>query len=114
MPNNSKGLHHYHLRKRIHQKHEPFPHPQKLKRSYDKFISFVAFVAPLSNIPQLNKVWIEKDVMGVSVISWALFSIISLIWLGYGILHKEKPIIVSNILWFFIQLSIVIGVTLYS
>ena len=114
MPNNSKGLHHYHIRKRIYQKHEPFPHPQKLKRVYDKIIFFVACFAPFANIPQLSKVWVEKDVMGVSTLSWSLFSIISLIWLGYGILHREKPIIISNILYFFIQTIIVAGVFIYS
>jgi len=76
MVNQTKGLYHQPIRKTIYQKHEE--HPDRLKRFYDKFIYFVVIIAPIANIPQLLKVWIEKDASGVSSLSWFLFSGISI------------------------------------
>ncbi|MDD4975510.1 MAG: SemiSWEET family transporter [Bacteriovorax sp.] len=114
MSNQSKGLHHYHIRKRIYQKHEPFPHPQKLKRNYDKLISVIAFVAPLANLPQLFKIFSEKDALGVSAISWVFFFIIAAIWLGYGILHKDRNIITMYSLLMVTEASIIVGIIFYG
>ncbi len=114
MTNQTKGLHHYHLRKRIYQKHEPYPHPNKFKRFYDKFIYVVVIFAPIANIPQLLKVWIEKDASGVSSLSWLFFSVISATWLIYGILHKDKHILIMNGALMIIQTVIAIGAILYG
>lgn len=66
------------------------------------------------NLPQLFKIWLQKDATGVSFISWASFSIFSLAWLVYGILHREKPIIFMNLLLMVIQALIATGVILYT
>lgn len=114
MTNQTKELHHYHLRKRIHQKCEPCPHPNKFKRLYDKFIYVIAILAPIANIPQLLKVWIEKDASGVSSLSWFFFSGISVTWLIYGILHKDKHILIMNAALMIIQALIAVGVIVYG
>ena len=108
------GFHHLHKRKRIYQKHEPYPHPDKLKRYYDKFMFFIAFLCPLINLPQLFDIWLEKNASGVSFASWTGFSIISVVWLFYGILHRSKPIIVMNFFLVIIQSLIAFGTFLYS
>lgn len=110
----NKGLHHYHIRKRVHLKHEPYPHPNKLKRIYDKIIYVVVILCPIMNLPQLLKVWLEKDASGVSAISWIGFSFISLTWLIYGILHRDKHILVMNAFLIVIQAFIAVGVILYG
>jgi len=114
MVNQSKGLHHQHIRKRIHKKHEEYPHSNKLKRFYDKFIYVIVIIAPITNIPQLLRVWIEKDASGVSPTSWFLFSGISITWLIYGILHKDKHILLMNTLLMIIQATIAIGAIIYG
>ncbi|MDD4938055.1 MAG: SemiSWEET family transporter [Candidatus Shapirobacteria bacterium] len=73
----------------------------------------VIVIAPFANIPQLSKVWIEKDVKGVSPLSWFLFSVISVIWLGYGILHKDKHILLMNAALIVVQMFIAIGAVIY-
>ena len=113
MPSHT-GFHHYHIRKRIHQKHEPYPHPDKLKRVYDKIIYVAVIAGPIINFPQLFKIWIYKNAAGVSFISWIGFSIISLLWLIYGILHKDKPILFMNSALIIIQALIAIGTILYG
>ncbi len=114
MTSQAIGLHHYHLRKRIYQKHEPYPHPNKFKRFYDKFIYVIVILAPIVSIPQLLKVWMEKDASGVSPVSWLSFSVISITWLIYGVLHRDKPIWIMSAALMIIQALIAIGAIIYS
>jgi uncharacterized protein with PQ loop repeat len=108
--NPSKALHH-----RTHKyKKQEYQHPEKIKRFYDKFIYLVVIIAPIANIPQLLKVWVEKDVSGVSSLSWFLFSGISITWLIYGILHRDKHILLMNAALMVIQALIALGAIIYS
>ncbi len=104
-----KGLHHFHKRKRIYQHHEPYPHPNRLKNAMDKMIYFVGLSAPIMTIPQLMKIWVERDTSGVSGITWCSFLVIAFFWLAYGILHREKPIIMTYIAWVIMDVMIIIG-----
>ncbi|MBU4069586.1 MAG: hypothetical protein KJ646_01240 [Nanoarchaeota archaeon] len=114
MTSYSKGLHHYHIRKRIYQKHEPFPSKNKLKRNFDKLIYIAVIFGPIMTIPQLLKIWTSKNAAGVSFIAWASFSVISILWLTYGILHKEKPIIFMNLALIILQVLIAISALIYG
>lgn len=107
-------LHHISKRKRVHQKLEKYPHPYKFKNYLDRIIYIVAIIGPLMALPQLNKIWFLKDATGVSFLSWFLFGIVNLIWLFYGLVHKEKPIIVANMMWVIIDFSIAVGIVIYS
>jgi len=111
---NTKGLHHHHVRKRIHQKHEPYPHPIKWKRFIDHAIYVVAVVGPIMAAPQLMKIWIEKNASGVSAISWAAFMVISTFWMIYGIAHKDKPIIFISGVWIILEFFIVLGTLIHG
>jgi len=106
---NSKGIAHFHLRKRIYNNLEEYPNPDKLKRFIDNSIFFVSFIGPIMTIPQLYEIWIVRNASGVSTISWASYLFVNTFWLVYGILHKEKPIIMANALWLLIDILIVGG-----
>ena len=80
----------------------------------DKLIYFVGIIVPLMTMPQVTKVWINKDVQGISIIAWSTYTIASLFWIIYGIMHKEKPIIVTSSLLFILDFFIVIGVIVYQ
>lgn len=114
MVQDSQGLHHFHKRKRIYVKHEPYPHPDKWKRVMDKLIYIVGIFGPIMTIPQLTIIWIEKNAGGVSLISWSSYLVIAVFWITYGIMHKEKPIIFANCLWILLEIFIIIGVLLYG
>jgi uncharacterized protein with PQ loop repeat len=109
-----EGLHHFHRRKRIHERHEPYPHPDKWKRFVDRAIYFMGAFGVVMTIPQGAKIWIGKDASGVSVISWSAYLIGAIFWLIYGVMHKEKPIIFTYSLWIVLYVIIVTGVIIYS
>ena len=114
MSNPSSPFHHRQVRKRIYEAKEPFPHPDRGKRILDNAIYGVAVLAPVMNLPQLFKIWLHQDATGVSLASWASFSVFSLIWLIYGVVHKERPIIIMNFALMIIQAGIAVGVVLYG
>ena len=108
------GLHHFHKRKRIHQKLEPYPHPNKWKRLVDHLIYVVGIFGPIMTVPQLLKIWVEKNAAGVSAVSWTAYFFASLFWLIYGLMHKEGPIIFNAILWIILEILIVVGAMVYG
>jgi uncharacterized protein with PQ loop repeat len=83
-----------------------------------EFISKAAYVAalagPLSSIPQMWEIWMDRNAQGVSFVTWTLFLITSLVWLAYAIIHKDRPLIVSNSLWVVVEAIIMVGAALYD
>ncbi len=110
MVQGNSTLHHIHKRKRVHQNLEPYPSKNKLKRFFDKLVYVVVFAGMIMTFPQIYNVWILKLVEGVSVLTWGTYVIGNIIWLMYGFLHKDKPIITSNIIWMIANASVAIGV----
>lgn len=92
------------------------PKQKKLSLAYliDKVIYLVGVFGVAVYIPQLAKVWTEKNVSGLSLLSWAGITTGSVIWLLYGIAHKQKPIVIINFLLAIIQLAIVLGIIYFS
>ena len=98
--------------KQAKQKRLAFGRGFDLKNIMDKLVYVTALFGVCANIPQLTKIWIDKTVTGVSIITWFGFLLGSLFWLCYGIIHREKPIIVTNGLYVGVQFFIVLGLLL--
>jgi len=114
MPFLRPGFHHFHIRKRIHKKHEPYPPKDPVKRNYDRLIYIVVVAGPLFNIPQLLKVWMNESADGVSLFSWVGYAVVSIVWFCYGLIHKERPLVVMNVTLFATQIFIITGIIMYS
>ena len=108
------GFHHFHKRKRVHEKLEPYPNPNKLKRFIDFLIYLGGILGPLFTVPQLTKIWFDKNATGVSVISWGGYTIGAIFWVMYGVIHKEKAIIFTYGIWVILDLFIFIGVLIFN
>lgn len=113
MVQSSHGVHHHHVRKRIHQNHEQYPHPDRFKSFMDKAVYVVALLGPIMTLPQVFKIWMSGTAAGVSVLSWITYLFSAVFWLVYGILHNEKPIIVTNSLYILLDIMIIVGVFVY-
>jgi len=90
--------------KHFHQRHKKKPK----KEPIDKLIYVAVFAGPIFTIPQVYAVWFEES-SGVSAVSWMAYAAIAVVWLIYGIRHRDLPIIVSQILWLIMDLLICIG-----
>ena len=107
------AFHHLHLRKRVHQNLEPYPHPDKLKNFVDRLIYVTALATPIVTIPQAYQIFSTQNASGVSTFSWSCFAIANIIWTIYGYLHKDRPIIISNTANFVVNMFVVFGAIKY-
>ena len=79
----------------------------------DKFMYFVALLAPFMTIPQLINVWSSDNVEGISLFTWGGFACVSVMWFIYALKHNEKPLMLTHFLLFVLNVSIVAGVLLH-
>lgn len=108
------SFHHLHKRKRIHLKEEKYPHSNKWIRFFDVVIYVVAVLGPLITLPQVLKIWEEQNASGVSLFSWVGYTCAASLWLVYGIIHKEKPIIFANLIGIIMNISVISGIWIYG
>jgi len=88
--------------------------PKKLEKIIDKLIYPAGLLGPIFALPQLFEVWIHKSAKELSLTTWLSWLILSFIWLAYGLIHKNRPIIVSNILWIIIEAGITMAIIIYK
>ena len=84
-----------------------------LKNALDILIYPIAFLAPLALLPQVLQLYSTRDVSSLSLPTWVALCLLNVIWLYYGFVHREKPIMVTNIMFGFLNFSIAVGVILF-
>ncbi len=116
MPDNH-GLYHLHRRKRAHDKSkklEPYPHPHRFKAFIDHTVYCIGVIGPLLGGVQAYKIWSTQDARGVSLSLFGFNIIFNIIWIMYGVIHKEKPLILMYSLWFIMNTLVTVGALLYG
>jgi uncharacterized protein with PQ loop repeat len=104
----SLGLRHYHKQKQKQDKNKDW------EKIIDPIVYLVGILGPIFTIPQIAKIYLGHTAAGVSAFSWISYSIFSVFWLIYGILHKEKLIIISYSLWILTNSAVAIGAIIYA
>lgn len=103
-----------HLRKRIMGNIEPFPARTTWKRVLDRVVLSVGVIGPLASIPQVAKIYLLHDAQGISAISWGAWALMNIPWVMYGLVHRERPLVITYSLWFVINSSVFIGAIMYG
>ena len=93
---------------------EPYPARQLRLIILDGIVLVVGILGPLSALPQVLKILVLQNATGVSVISWGLGALFDIPWILYGIVHKERPIVIAYTLWFFMNIAVTIGALMYG
>lgn len=79
----------------------------------DVTVYVVSIVSPILTIPQIVDIYVGKDASGVSALTWGAYTLFSLPWVFYGILHKEKVLVINNVLWFIANGLVFVGTLIY-
>lgn len=80
----------------------------------DRAMLLVATIHPLAAIPQVIVIYANQSAANVSLATWLSFMLIGVIFLLYALTHDIKPLIVNQILWFLVDLAVVVGIILYG
>ena len=67
----------------------------------------------LSNVPQAIKIFQRKSVRDISLTTYVIVEVGSLIWILYGLEIKNYPIVIPNVLGFLATGLVLIGYLLY-
>jgi len=80
-----------------------------------KYVGFVAaFLTTFAFFPQAIKVWKTKSTKDISLLMFALFTIGVLLWLIYGMILYNIPIILANSITLILALYILINKIKYK
>lgn len=91
---------------------------KKKRLSHEQMVNIVIYVVaviePLGVIPQIYTIFSRQNAAGIAVLTWILFVIFDLVWLWYGWESKQKPLIVSSIIYTALEGLVVVGAILYG
>ena len=99
------------------QNNMPKRHHTKIpleRKIIDRLIFFVAFVQPLGGIPQIVTVFRQHNATSISLTSWLIYIVFDLMWLWYGLSHKQKAVVVSALMFTVTEGLVLIGGLLYG
>lgn len=68
----------------------------------------------ISVIPQIVKVWKTKKVKQISLLTFSVLTFGIALWIVYGIMKKDLPIIISNSISLFLNLIMVYFIIYYE
>ncbi len=106
--------HHLHVRQRIQIQHQKYPSPNPNIRLLDHIVIVIAILGPIITVPQLLLIFENQDASGLSFLTWSSYLVFSAVWLIYGIIHHEKPIIITNSLYVTVDIAIIAAMIYYS
>ncbi len=88
-------------------------HIATIKEGIDLLIYPVAIGAPLALVPQVLQLYKTQDVSSFALSTWLILALLNLVWLLYGAIHREPPIIVTNLLLATLNFAVVFGILLF-
>ncbi len=105
---------HHHLHHHLSDKKKfKLLHRKKSVQIIDRMVLIVGTISPLTSLPQVFEILETKSAKGVSILTWLMWVVLGVFWLVYGIAHREKPIIINNLLWIILELTIVVLALIY-
>lgn len=89
-------------------------HKKKPKDFLDMLVYFFTVATPLFELPQAIEIYSSKSAENVSASTWIFFLVSDIVWLAYAWRHKIVPLFVMYICYLIVEISIVVGIVLYS
>lgn len=104
-----------HLRKRVRVTKglEPFPATSVWKIVLDHLMYGVAIFAPLALLPQIKRLYTVQDASGLSALTFTLFIIMHVLWILYGVAHKDRQIVTANFMMMFFNGIVLVGILIF-
>ena len=88
----------------------PAPAPAQAKGWLDRLLPAMSVFTMVMTVPQVWSVWVERQVAGVSLLSWGAYLLSACLWFAYGLRQKDPKIYVACIGWLLLDGAVVLGV----
>ena len=77
--------------------------------SYIGIIGFIAaFCTTVSFVPQVLRTWRTRDLSGISLTMYSIFTFGIMVWLVYGLLQNDWPLVIANAITGSLSMTILI------
>lgn len=88
----------------------------RIGKALEPLMLVMGLVSPIATMPQLYKLFFShsQHAAGLSMITWVLYSFIAALWTVYGLYHKNPTIWVGNSLGFMMDVTMVIGIFVFT
>ncbi len=83
------------------------------KRFIDNVCTIFSIIMPLTTLPQIIQLFTSQSAQDLSLVMWVLYCIGVIPFLIFGVMHKERQLVVLNSLWLVVQLVMIIGIVMY-
>lgn len=102
------------LNKSLKKRATPAAKKSKKMLMIDRATYVAAIVEPIITIPQATTIFIHHTAAGISLTSWVGYEILTVVWVWYAYVHKDKLILIYNLMYFVIQTVIIFGGIMYG
>lgn len=83
--------------------------------NFTDILGFVAGICVMTSvIPQILKVWRTKKVKDISLLTFSVSTFGVALWVVYGILKNDLPIVITNSISLFLNLIMVYFIIYYE
>lgn len=104
----------YHRHQRIKKQRTLIVKKSKHTKLVDRATFIVAILEPLVTVPQVITIFADKTAAGVSLATWFGYEILTLVWLWYGFVHKDRIILLYQGLFLIVQSGVIVGGLMYG
>ncbi|MEK7471777.1 MAG: hypothetical protein AAB624_00865 [Patescibacteria group bacterium] len=80
----------------------------------DRLTYAAAIVEPIFTLPQAYQIFHSGNAEGVSIVSWVGYEVLTIVWLFYGYIHRDKMIFIYSLLSGIVQAAVIIGAAMYG
>jgi MtN3 and saliva related transmembrane protein len=86
------------------------------RTKFDEFMVLAGLVSPIATIPQVIKVFAThtEHASGQSLITWAVYTVLAVLWVLYGAMKRELPIVIGNGLGIIMYGLVTIGIMIQA
>jgi MtN3 and saliva related transmembrane protein len=83
---------------------------------FDEFMVLAGLISPIATIPQVIKVFSThtEHASGQSLITWVVYTALAVLWVLYGAMKRELPIIMGNGLGIIMYGLVTIGIMIHA
>lgn len=74
----------------------------------------VAVIEPLITLPQAYTIFSNRDASDISLTTWIGYDIMTMVWIWYSYVNKEKIVLVYQSLFFVTNTLVIIGAIAYG
>jgi uncharacterized protein with PQ loop repeat len=97
-----------------HHTHHFYLTKKKEKLIINRICAVFAVFMPLTTLPQIIMLYTTHNASGLSLLMWVLYSIGVIPFLLFGIIHRHSQLVVLNTLWLLVQITMIVGIVIFS